>query len=59
VKSIGSGVTRFRPGDRVFGVTFFGAYAPKVTVIPFERVAEALRWIESGQSTGKIVLQMT
>ncbi len=34
-------------------------HAPKVTVIPFERVAEAHRWIESGQSTGKIVLQMT
>lgn len=32
VKSIGAGVSRFRPGDRVFGVTFFGAYATEVKV---------------------------
>jgi NADPH:quinone reductase-like Zn-dependent oxidoreductase len=30
--------------------------APKVTTVPFERVGEAHRLIESGQSTGKIVL---
>jgi NADPH:quinone reductase-like Zn-dependent oxidoreductase len=30
VKSIGPGVTRFRAGDRVFGVTFFNAYASEV-----------------------------
>jgi NADPH:quinone reductase-like Zn-dependent oxidoreductase len=32
VKSTGAGVTRFRTGDRVFGVTFFGAYASEVRV---------------------------
>jgi NADPH:quinone reductase-like Zn-dependent oxidoreductase len=32
VKSIGDGVTLFRPGDRVFGVTFFHAYASEVKV---------------------------
>lgn len=32
VKSVGSGVTRWREGDEVFGVSFFGAYATEVRV---------------------------
>lgn len=32
IKSIGSGVTRFKVGDSVFGVTLFNAYASEVVV---------------------------
>lgn len=32
VKSVGPRVTRFKPGDRVFGVSFFNAYATEVRV---------------------------
>jgi NADPH:quinone reductase-like Zn-dependent oxidoreductase len=30
VRAVGPGVTRFRPGDRVFGITRFGGYASAV-----------------------------
>lgn len=32
VRRVGPGVTRFRPGDAVFGATLFGAYSSSVTV---------------------------
>ena len=32
VRSIGADVTDFKPGDKVFGVTMFGAYSTRVRV---------------------------
>jgi len=32
VKSVGTGVTRHKPGDRVFGVTLFGAYSSMIAI---------------------------
>ena len=36
-----------------------GAFKPFVTeVLPFERAGEAMRLVESGHATGKVVLEM-
>jgi len=64
VEAVGRNVTRFRPGDEVFGELSrcgFGAYAEFVRPVidcrfALSEVPSAVRYVEDGHARGKVVV---
>ena len=65
VAAIGSGVTRFQPGDEVFGVSK-GSFAEHGRLVPaiertysLDETLDAMRHLQAGRARGKLVISIS